>query len=68
MLTITPTVEEFRKIVSEYSYALFLKFKSRERQTPKLLNTFQKLKLTPPSQKTSKTECGSFGLLGRLIS
>jgi predicted metal-binding protein len=30
----TPTAEEFRKIVSEYSYALFMKLKSQAEANP----------------------------------
>ena len=30
----TPTVEEFRKIVNEYSYAIFMKFKSQAEASP----------------------------------
>ncbi|MEM2108552.1 MAG: DUF2284 domain-containing protein [Candidatus Bathyarchaeia archaeon] len=38
----TPTAEEFRKIVKEYSYALFMKFKSHATATPELSKHFSK--------------------------
>jgi len=38
----TPTAEEFRKIVSEYSYALFMKFKSRAKADSKLAKHLSK--------------------------
>jgi predicted metal-binding protein len=37
-----PTAEEFRKIVSEYSYALFMKFKSRAKADSKLAKHLSK--------------------------
>ena len=33
----TPSAEEFRKIVSEYSYAMFMKFKSKAEADPEVL-------------------------------
>ncbi len=33
----TPTAEEFRKIVSEYSYAMFMKFQSKASAEPEVL-------------------------------
>lgn len=33
----TPTAEEFRKIVSEYSYAMFMKFNSKAEAEPEVL-------------------------------
>jgi predicted metal-binding protein len=38
----TPTAEEFRKVVSEYSYALFMKFESRAKATPQLAKHLSK--------------------------
>jgi predicted metal-binding protein len=38
----TPTAEEFRKIVSEYSYALFMKFKSQAKADSKLAKHLSK--------------------------
>ena len=38
----TPTAEEFRKIVREYSYALFMKFKSRAKADAKLAKHLSK--------------------------
>jgi predicted metal-binding protein len=38
-----PTPEEFRKIVSEYSYALFMKFKSRTKADSKLAEHLSKV-------------------------
>ena len=32
----TPSAEEFRKIVSEYSYAMFMKFKSKAQADPEV--------------------------------
>ncbi len=37
-----PTVEEFRKIVSEYSYALFMKFGSKAQAGPELAKNLSK--------------------------
>ena len=38
----TPTAEEFRKIVSEYRYALFMKFQSRAKADPELAKHLSK--------------------------
>jgi predicted metal-binding protein len=38
----TPTAEEFRRIVSEYSYALFMKFQSRANAGPELAKHLSK--------------------------
>jgi predicted metal-binding protein len=38
----TPTAEEFRKIVSEYHYALFMKFKSKAKADPELAKYLSK--------------------------
>jgi predicted metal-binding protein len=38
----TPTAEEFRKIVSEYRYALFMKFKSQAKADPELAKYLSK--------------------------
>ena len=38
----TPSAEEFRKIVSEYSYALFMKFTSKAEADPELQKTLSK--------------------------
>ena len=38
----TPTAEEFRKIVSEYRYALFMKFKSKAKADPELAKYLSK--------------------------
>jgi predicted metal-binding protein len=38
----TPTAEEFRKVVSEYSYALFMKFRSRAQADPELAKYLSK--------------------------
>jgi predicted metal-binding protein len=50
----TPSAEEFRKIVSEYSYAMFMKFNQKPKLNPKCTSSFQQLKSTPPSQKKSR--------------
>jgi predicted metal-binding protein len=47
----TPTAEEFRKIVSEYSYALFMKFKSEaegDRELAKYLSKAENDPAIPP--------------------
>ena len=36
----TPSAEEFRKIVSEYSYAMFMKFKSTAEAEPEVFKTY----------------------------
>ena len=38
----TPTADEFRKIVSEYRYALLMKFKSRAKANPKIAKHLSK--------------------------
>ena len=38
----TPTAEEFKKIVSEYSYALFMKFGSKAQADPELAKNLSK--------------------------
>ncbi|MEM2080889.1 MAG: DUF2284 domain-containing protein [Candidatus Bathyarchaeia archaeon] len=43
----TPTAEEFRKIVKEYRYALFMKFKSCATATPELSKYFSKAENDP---------------------
>ncbi len=43
----TPTAEEFRKVVSEYSYALFMKFKSHAKADPKLAKHLSKAETDP---------------------
>ena len=40
----TPTPQEFRKIISEYSYVLFMKFKSRAKASSKLAKYLSKSK------------------------
>jgi len=43
----TPTAEEFRKIVSEYRYALFMKFKSKAKADPKIVKHLSKAETEP---------------------
>ncbi|MEM3161477.1 MAG: DUF2284 domain-containing protein [Candidatus Bathyarchaeia archaeon] len=43
----TPTAEEFRKIVKEYRYALFMKFKSRATATPEISKYLSKAENDP---------------------
>ena len=38
----SPSVDEFRKVLSEYSYALILKFKSRAEAPPDVLKLLSK--------------------------
>jgi predicted metal-binding protein len=50
----TPTAEEFRKIVSEYSYALFIKFKSQaegDREWAKYLSKDENDPAIPPEAR-----------------
>lgn len=42
-----PTANEFRKIVSEYSYALFMKFKSQAEADPDLAKALSKAETDP---------------------
>src|SRR4030042_437295 len=43
----TPTADEFRKIVGEYSYALFMKFKSQATADPELAKVLSKAETAP---------------------
>jgi len=47
----TPSAEEFRKIVSEYSYAMFMKFKSKAQADPEV---YKKLTVTETDPTVSK--------------
>jgi len=52
-----PTPEQFRKIVSEYHYALFMKFESQARLNPKLIKYLSKPDdPTIPKEIKSKVE------------
>jgi len=65
----TPTAEEFRKVVSEYSYALFMKFRSRAQADPELAKYLSKAETdSPPFQSTSKTKCRRSGLRGKMTN
>jgi predicted metal-binding protein len=54
----TPTAEEFRKIVSEYSYALFMKFKSQAEADPEVAKYLSKAETDPtiPSDVKEKVQ------------
>ena len=54
----TPTPQEFRKIVNEYTYVLFMKFKSRAKTNSKLTNYLSKSEtdLTIPKSIRSKLQ------------
>jgi predicted metal-binding protein len=56
----TPTAEEFRKIVREYSYALFMKFKSRAKATPKLAKHLSKDETDPTIPQGIKDKIQEF--------
>lgn len=64
----TPTAEEFRKIVREYSYALFMKFRSRAKADAKLAKHLSKAETDPTIPQGIKKKCRGSGLLGRMIS
>ena len=56
----TPTAEEFRKIVREYSYALFMKFKSRAKATAKLAKHLSKAETDPTIPQGVKAKVQEF--------
>jgi predicted metal-binding protein len=56
----TPTPEEFRKIVSEYSYALFMKFKSRTKADSKLAKHLSKAETDPTIPQDIKNKIHEF--------
>jgi predicted metal-binding protein len=56
----TPTAEEFRKIVSEYSYALFMKFESQAKANPKLKKHLSKVETDPAIPQDIKEKVQKF--------
>jgi len=56
----TPTAEEFRKIVSEYSYALFMKFKSQAKADPKWAKHLAKAENDPTIPQNLKAKVQKF--------
>lgn len=55
-----PTPEEFRKIVSEYSYALFMKFKSRTKADSKVAKYLSKAETDPTIPEGIKNKIHEF--------
>lgn len=56
----TPSAEEFRKIVSEYSYALFMKFKSKAEADPEVLKKLMVAETDPTVPKEIKEKAAQF--------
>jgi predicted metal-binding protein len=56
----TPTAEEFRKIVSEYSYALFMKFESQAKADPELAKRLSKSETDTSIPKDIKDRMRAF--------
>ena len=56
----TPTAEEFRKIVSEYSYALLMKFKSQAKADAKLAKHLSKAETDPSIPENVKEKVQVF--------
>jgi len=56
----TPSAEEFRKIVSEYSYALFMKFKSKAEADPEVLKKIMVAETDPTVPKEVKEKAAKF--------
>jgi predicted metal-binding protein len=56
----TPSAEEFRKIVSEYSYALFMKFKSKAEADPEALKKLMVAETDPTVPKEVKEKAAKF--------
>jgi predicted metal-binding protein len=56
----TPTAEEFRKIVSEYSYALFMKFESQARADAELAPYLSKPETDPSIPQEIKDKMREF--------
>jgi predicted metal-binding protein len=63
----TPSAEEFRKIVSEYSYAMFMKFTSKAEAEPEVLKKLMVAE-TPQSQKRLRRKRHSFGRIGKMTN
>jgi predicted metal-binding protein len=56
----TPTAEEFRKIVSEYSYAMFMKFSSKAQTEPEVLAKLMVAESDPTVSKEIKEKAAKF--------
>jgi len=56
----TPTAEEFGKIVSEYRYALFMKYESRAKADPKLAKHLSKAENDPTIPNDIKVKMQEF--------
>ena len=56
----TPTAEEFRKIVSEYSYALFMKFTSKAEADPEMQKLLSKPENDPALTNEAKEKIAKF--------
>jgi predicted metal-binding protein len=55
-----PTPEEFRKMVAEYSYALFMKFKSQATADPELAKVLSKAETDPAIPQDVKEKAKKF--------
>ncbi len=56
----TPSAEEFRKIVSEYKYAMFMKFKSTAAADPEVLSKLMVAETDPSVSKEIKVKAAKF--------
>lgn len=56
----TPSAEEFRKIVSEYKYAMFMKFKSTATADPEVLSKLMVAETDPSVSKEIKVKAAKF--------
>ena len=56
----TPSAEEFRKIVGEYSYAMFMKFKSKAQADPEVYKKLTVAETDPTVPKEIKEKAAKF--------
>jgi predicted metal-binding protein len=56
----TPSAEEFRKIVSEYSFAMFMKYKSTAEASPEVLSKLMVAETDPCVSKEIKEKAAKF--------
>ena len=56
----TPSAEEFRKIVGEYSYVMFMKFKSKAQADPEVLSKLSVAETDPTVPKDDKEKAAKF--------
>jgi len=61
----TPSAEEFRKIVGEYSYAMFMKFKSKAQADPEVLSKLSVAETDPSVPKDVKEKAAKFWAVWR---